>query len=435
MELDKWQEEVLDCDDKHILLAKGRQIGGTTIMAIKCAKEMVKHKNCKIVVASITEDQAHLVIMMVLTYLDKHYPNSIKKPYSRNITKSSITLWNGSSILSRPVGSTGNSVRGFTGDVLYLNEASRMPEFIFEAAKPILLTTAGRIWMDSTPFGIGTYFHKTFLNKNDRFKVFYHSSEEVIENRPISPTWTIVQREGAIQFLKEEKLEMTKLQYQQEYLGMFVGGLQRFIPDELINSSCKINPAAPYVVLGNKYQGIDVARLGGDETVLVSLEKLYKKLRQIDLEIPEGQTLTNTARLIIHKDKKLDHVKIFIDDRGMGSGVFDICFEDPQTRRKIEGLDNSRRSVETDKSWGSHKVPYQTKKLLGEDMALNLKVLMEQGRILLFDDPRVRQSLMSMQWEDQNGTLQIHGNYSHIFEALKRAAWCTKRKGSNTWVR
>jgi len=432
LQLDDWQKEILECKDKRILLCKGRQIGGTTIMARKCAERMVAQKGCKIVVTSITEDQAQLVIAMVLGYLEINHKKLLKKPLSRNVTKSIINLTNGSNIISRPVGSTGNSVRGFTGHVLYLNEASRMPEFVFEAAKAILLTTGGDIWIDSTPFGCDTFFHKSFLNRK-RYTVFYHSSEEVIYKRPISESWTETQRAEAIQMLKEEREDMTKLQYQQEYLGLFVGGIQRFIPDDLINASCTIDPNAPHTPRGDKYQGIDIARLGGDEIVLLSLDRIErKKLIQFDLEIPEGQRLTDTARLIIHKDKIINHKKIFMDDGGLGVGVYDILYEDPQTKRKVIGLNNASREIERVIDQGKTKIRKKT--LLGEDMAINLKNLMENRKIKLFDDPKVRQSLMSMQCDYSEGKLKIYGNYSHIFEALKRAAHCMADKSLNIYI-
>ena len=64
-------------------------------------------------------------------------------------------------------------------------------------------------------------------------------------------------------------------------------------------------------------------------------------------------------------------------------------------------------------------------------MAINLKVLMENSKIQLFDDPRIRQSLRSMQCDYSEGKLKIYGNYSHIFEALKRGAFCMKDKTLN----
>ncbi len=427
MILDKWQKEILACKDKRILLCKGRQIGGTFIMARKCAERMISQKGCKIIVASITEDQAQLVIAMVLGYFEENYEHLLKQPISRNVTKSKINLTNDSSIISRPVGDTGNSVRGFTGNVLYLNEASRMPEFVFEAAKAILLTTGGDIWIDSTPFGTDTFFHKSFLNRK-RYTVFYHTSEEVINNRPISESWTKTQREEGIQMLKEEKEDMTKLQYQQEYLGLFVGGIQRFIPDNLMNSVC--TGKEDYKPVGERFQGIDIARMGGDETVLCSGDRINKDhLIHFDLTIPEGQTLTSTARLILHKDAIINHKKIYLDDGGLGVGVLDPLLEHPQTKRKVQGLNNAQRSIEIEIDGKVKK-----KKLLGEDMAINLKNLMENGKIQLLDDPRVKQSLSSMQCDYSEGKLKIYGNYSHIFEALKRLAHCMKDKSLNPCI-
>ena len=99
----------------------------------------------------------------------------------------------------------------------------------------------------------------------------------------------------------------------------------------------------------------------GDETVLVSFDRIQrKKLIQFDIEIPEPQTLTDTARLIIHKDKTLNHIKIFMDDGGLGVGVFDILYEDPQTKRKVQGLNNATREIERTINKGKTKIRKKT---------------------------------------------------------------------------
>ena len=71
--LDPWQKEIIECKAKRIILCKGRQIGGTFTFARKGAKRLVSQPGCHIVVASITEDQAQLVIAMVLVYLEKNH--------------------------------------------------------------------------------------------------------------------------------------------------------------------------------------------------------------------------------------------------------------------------------------------------------------------------------------------------------------------------
>src|SRR3990167_1532378 len=99
-----------------------------------------------------------------------------------------VIAYDGNIVLctGRPVGNTGDAVRGFTGDILILDEVSRFQEMILNASKPVLLTTAGKIWMCSTPFGKKGYFYESFLNKFGRFKVWHKSCEEVIFDRKIS---------------------------------------------------------------------------------------------------------------------------------------------------------------------------------------------------------------------------------------------------------
>ena len=121
-----------------------------------------------------------------------------------------------------------------------------------------------------------------------------------------------------------------------------------------------------------------------------------------------------------------------MDDGGLGVGVYDMLYEDPQTKRKVIGLNNASREIERTMNRGKTKI--RSKTLFGVDMSINLKILMEKGEIELWDDPRVRQSLRSMQIEYGEGDVKIYGNYSHIFEALKRAAHCMKDKSLNIYV-
>ena len=206
IELDSWQKEIFEYDG-NIILCKGRQIGGTYIFAIKAAEYMIKHENSNIIICSLTEDQAILIIMMMIDYLEKKVPKQIDKRLHRKPTSTRICLINGSQTLARPVGNTGDAVRGFTGEVLILDEVSRFNELILTAAKPILMTTGGQIWMTSTPYGKQGYFYKSFQNKEGRFKIWHKSSEEVVYNRKISENWTKEKREQAIKHLEQEKME------------------------------------------------------------------------------------------------------------------------------------------------------------------------------------------------------------------------------------
>ena len=418
MEFDPWQKEVLATKGNKCICS-GRQSGKSTIISVDAGEYAVKNPKKTIMIIAHVERQALLLFEKVLSHIYINYKPLIKRGKNRP-TKHTIKLTNGSIIHCLPTGDSGYGIRGYTIDRLYADEAHFINEDVWAAVTPMLATTGGDIILLSTPFGTDGYFFRAFYDK--KFTSIHVNTEEVAEQRK-EP-----QRTQMINFLKDEKERMTKLQYQQEYLGLFVGGIQRFIPDELIDLICK--GSTEYKPVGQKFQGIDIARMGGDETVLTSVDRIKRdRLIQFDLEIPEAQRLTDTVRLIINKDRVINHKRIYLDDGGMGVGVLDPLLEDNQTKRKVEGLNNAKRSIEHEKDGKTPK-----KKLLGEDMAINLKVLMENGKITLLDDSRVRQSLRSMQCDYSDGKLKIYGNYSHIFEAIKRAAYCMKDKSLNIYI-
>ena len=433
MILDKWQQDILDCKSKHILLCKGRQIGGTTIMARKCADRMLNQKGCRIIVVSLTEDQAQLVIIMILTYLEKEHKSWIKKPYSKNITKNKIVLKNGSQVLSRPVGNTGDAVRGFTGDVLYINEASRMPESVFVASKPVLLTTGGDIWMDSTPFGKQGYFYESWLNKHNRFKVFYMSSEDVIKDRPISESWTKQQREEAIKMLEEEKKDMGELAYAQEYLGMFMDDLRRLCTPEWISKVCILERGERnYKAL--HFLGLDIARMGKDKGSYEIIDKINPgNLRHVESITTEKQYTTQTTDRIIRLNDVWNFKKIGIDagSGSLGVGIMDFLMRVPKICKKVTALNNRRIVLD--------KYNETSRGLLKEDMYDCMITLGERGFLKLLNSPEVIASLESVQIEfvEKEGRktmIKIWGRDTHIAEGIIRAVWLANQKTLNTQI-
>lgn len=417
---DKWQKEVL-ATKGNIVLCSGRQVGKSETISEDAARYSLKNSNKVVMVIAATERQALLLFEKMLSKIYEKNKGMICKGKDKP-TKHTLKLTNGTVLHCLPTGDSGYGIRGYTIDRLYADEAHFIKEEVWAAVTPMLATTGGDIILLSTPFGSEGYFYRCF--HDDNFTSFHVSTEEVAKERGGE------QGERMLQFLKMEKERMSKLQYQQEYLGLFVGGIQRFITDKEIEEICVIQE--PFLhPLGKKYQGIDMARMGGDETALVTFDMFRNPdhLHQCDLTITDSQRLTDTARQIIYMDKKFNHERIFMDDGGLGVGVFDILYEDKQTKKKVRGLNNASREIERTINKGRTQIKKKT--LLGIDMSINFKNLIEKGKIKLLDDPRIKQSLRSMQMDYGDGKLRIYGNYSHIFEALKRGAWCLKGKTLN----
>lgn len=432
--LDPWQKKFLETKGDKILCT-GRQVGKSVICGMDAGMYALSHQKEVILMIAPTERQAYALFEKTLDFIFRTKPTAIKKGKDKP-TKHKITLVNGTQVYCLPTGVAGAGIRFLTVNRLYADEASRIPEDVWTAVTPMLMTTGGDLILLSTPFGTQGYYYDILANKDDAFKSFtrfYAESEKVIKEREICDTWTELQRTKALEYIDRERKRMGQLEFAQEYLGKPLDDLRQFFPTELIKSCMVLERGISSS--GNTFLGVDVARLGGDETVLLALDRKNEELYQIEMELSTESLLTDTIRRIKHLDNIYHFKKIYIDDGGMGVGVFDPLLEDSQTKRKVVAINNARRSIDA----GEFKLSTKTlkperKKLMKEDLYNNLLHLMEMGKVKLFKDPEIFQSLKSVQVEIDNGKLKIFGKYTHIAEALIRAAWCMKDKTLNIWI-
>jgi len=432
MEYDDWQKEILEA--KGDLLANtGRQVGKTTVFSHKIAEYMLNNPKHQVIVVSLTEDQAQLIIIMILDYLEKKDKKLVQKGKNKP-TKSRVWVTNGAHVISRPVGNTGDAVRGFTGNVLYIDEASGMPELMWKASMPTLMTTGGQIWMSSTPRGKfianssqKNFFFKCWENTEDKWQVFNIDSVQVIEERQITEDWTQVKRDKALTFLDNQKAILSEMEFAQEYLGQFLDDMRQWFEDELIQTCMtqerpnKIDKDATY------YLGVDVARMGDDESTFEIFELRNEHLYQVENQITTKTTLPQTFEHIKELHRLYDFSKIFIDSEGIGVGVFDWLMWDDETKQITEAIDNSQQILSKDG---------KTRKLKKTLKYSHFKMLMETGKLHLLTDSNIFQSFKSVQYaytNDSLGTrhLKIFGNYTHIAEGATNAGWGEKYKHLN----
>ena len=437
IELDDWQKEVLDYNG-DLLLCTGRRVGKTYILARKAIDLMAKKPKTPIVIVSLTEDQAMIIMSMAQNYAKESCPHLIGKGRNKPTLKSLHI--NGGKMIVRPVGNTGDGARGFEGGVLIVDEASRMPKMFWIAAKPLILTTNGQIWLGSTPFGAEGYFWERYdeaFNKklpNARYRVFCISTEEMVARRKISLSWTEEQRQGALRILEEDKKEMSVREYSQEYLGHFVMELSSYFRDEIIEKCCVLKREEKRLEFKH-YGGFDFARMGEDEGTAEIIMKIDKdNLRHVENIITKKRLATQTEQLICELYNIYHLRKIGID---AGAGTMGVVICDFLIREsfgnRVVALNNRARSMDRDEK--------SRTRLMKEDMYANLLALMEQGKLLLLDDDSVIDSLRSVQYEyliqeGKASRIRIFGKNTHVAEGLIRAAWiAVEDKSLNIWVR
>lgn len=411
--LDKWQKEVLGTDG-NICICSGRQVGKSQIIAIKTAEFIAKNPGKTVLIISITESQAEMMLQKILLYLHDNYKTYIMKGNKRP-TKHKVYLNNKSVAITKAVGQYGLGVLGMTVDVVVPDECAYLPEAIWASITPMLLTTGGSMWLLSTPNAKEGYFYDAYTDPSMGFKTFHVNSEEVAEARP-EPQRTIM-----LDYLEREKERMTKLQYAQQYLAQFLEELGQMFPDDLIKFAQTLRREKE-VKEGEYYLGVDIARMGGDEITFEVLERQGDRLLHRENIVHTYKLTTETIDKILELEYIYNFKTIYIDDGGIGAAIFDQLLIEDSTRSKVVAINNASRAIDRDAS--------RTKKLLKEDLYFNLKKLLEKGQLELLRDPEITASLKSIVYEHNviKNQVRIYGRYSHITEGLIRAAWCVRNK-------
>jgi hypothetical protein len=173
--------------------------------------------------------------------------------------------------------------------------------------------------------------------------------------------------------------------------------------------------------------------MGDDETTFCIgylTDEEEPNLIQVENLVTRHTYLSETYKANIELDKQYNFKKMFIDDEGIGIGVFDMMMDNDQLKRKTVGINNSKRVIDADG---------KEKGILKTDLYYWLRGLMERKKIKLLKDETIFQSLKSVQYEYStdikgNPILKIHGNNTHIAEGLIRLAQAYKHKELNIFV-
>ncbi len=256
--LDGWQKKYIETEGNCFLLC-GRQSGKSTAMSIKAGKRAAERPNRNILIVAFTENQAYALFFKTLMFLEANYPKLIKRGVHRP-TKHVINLTNGSQINCYAAGQAGDGLRHFTLTDLFMDECAPMAKEVFVAVSPMLSIVGGSMDLASTPRGKSGFFYDCSLRED--FTKFYISAEDCPRHKK--------------EFLEAEKKSMSKLEYAQEYLAVFLDELRRIFSDELIKKCCILkreNLDRRY----KHYLGVDIARMGEDNSTFEIIKKIDNK--------------------------------------------------------------------------------------------------------------------------------------------------------------
>jgi hypothetical protein len=199
---DDWQARVLRSPAPQQILLCSRQSGKSTISAVAAVHRAIYQPESLILVLSPSLRQSQELFRKVLDL----YAGAGETVKAETENKLTLELANGSRIVSLPGKEA--TIRGFSGvSLLFVDEASRVDDSLYQAVRPMLAVSRGRIVLLSTPWGKRGFFHVEWTDGGpdwQRTKITAHDCPR------IDPAW-----------LEAERRRIPASVFAQEYLCEF----------------------------------------------------------------------------------------------------------------------------------------------------------------------------------------------------------------------
>ena len=227
---DPWQAELLGSSSARVLLNGTRQSGKSTMASVLALHKALLAPGSLILILAPAERQAkELFSKVVLSYrtLGHVIPTA-------SYTKLGMELSNGSRIEALP--GSERTIRGFSGvDLLIVDEASRVDDGLYFAARPMLAVSGGSLLMLSTPAGKRGVFFEEWTGGFgwERYEVPASQCPRISEA-----------------FLAEERRSLPDWVYRQEYMCSFEETLDAVFTTEMVDAAVSADVTSLFPKVG-----------------------------------------------------------------------------------------------------------------------------------------------------------------------------------------
>ncbi len=215
LHLDRWQRHVVWSPARRQLLNVTRQGGKSTAVAVLACHTALYDPGSLTLILSPGERQSKETFRKVINVyhaLDRPIPADAEN-------KLELELNNGSRIVALP--GTEGRVRGYSGvRLLIADEASRIPDALMAAVRPMLAVSGGQLIALSTPWGKRGWWYEAWEHGGT---VWQRTKITAYECPRITP-----------EFLEEERSQLPPLWFNSEYLCRFEDTVnQVFVTDDI----------------------------------------------------------------------------------------------------------------------------------------------------------------------------------------------------------
>jgi hypothetical protein len=232
LEPDPWQVEVLRGSQRRLLLNCCRQAGKSTTVALLALVEALSQPLTKVLLVSRSHRQSRELLRIVTDFHRR-----LGELLLARRTSEELVLRNLSRIVSVPCRE--ETIRGYSRvSLLVIDEASRVPEDLYRAVRPMLAVSDGRLFCLSTPYGKRGFFYDAWTRGGDDWMRIEIPAAQIARIKP--------------EFLEEERRALGEATFRQEYCCSFESLEGLVYPD-----FARCVTAGPVPEGGKLYGGID----------------------------------------------------------------------------------------------------------------------------------------------------------------------------------
>jgi len=299
----EYQKEFMDKDDDRKVFVSGRRVGKSRTAAWLALWKAVTFEQVEVLLTAKAQRQSMELFNQVQAEMRNSNIPSDQWGVVRS-TRTEINFDNGSRIIALPVGRDGSNIRGYGGpeNMIIVDEAAFIDDAIFQQVLlPMMAVGGGTFILLSTPFG-----KKGFLYEKSNDEKWYTQQVPTSANPLIDD-----------EFIREQKENLTVMQFKQEILGQFEENADSFFQREELMACTEEMVSKEDSVT---YLGVDLASTGGDESVYVCLDDTGNVF---DIEHTSEKPMTDAMGRIRELDSYYDFSQIMVDSTSLGQGTVD----------------------------------------------------------------------------------------------------------------
>jgi len=308
------QKKIISCPDRFISVRASRRFGKSFIFSALAAWAACCNSNYRVVCVSRSQRQSSEMFQKIKSMI-------MNSPLANSVTRSTMTRleFSNSSLVESLPGSSYDSLRGITANLVLIDEAAFVVDQLFDVIRPIILTTKGRLILISTPnFSSGEFFRS--CQPDSEFTKFHFTHDDIrfpdgstlVDQEDLDREMIACGGAGSPKYMREFRAEFSQAE------GAFFDLVA--VEDALKETTPKLK----FGLEGRKYViGADLAQKQ-DFTVFIIMDVTNKKNLQIVNTVRFNGKSTDEILHELYKEVRAFNVNnILIDEAGIGRSMIE----------------------------------------------------------------------------------------------------------------